>query len=114
MEMTDKELGVGRWEFADDDTHIEADPKFDAWIAKQASGVNKPTATPRAEMWREIEAATKASRAAQQGEIPGVTPLRRHWKLMSVIAAALLLGVALDRTVLRQQRTTAQVATLPP
>lgn len=93
---------------------FESDAAFDAWIANQAKGVNTPSTTPRAAMWREIEAATNASRAAQAGELPGVTPIRRHWKLMSVIAAALLLGVALDRTVLRQQRVAPQVATLPP
>ena len=101
-------------EFAPDDDQFDHDPAFDAWIASQAAGINKPGATPRAEMWREIEAASKASRAAQAGEIPGVTPLRRNWKLLSVIAAALVLGVALDRMVLRQTGTSTQVASVPP
>ena len=103
-----------RIDFGPDDEQFESDPAFDAWIAKQAARVNAPMPTPRAEMWREIEAASKASRAAQAGEIQGVTPLRRNWKLLSVIAAALLLGVALDRMVLRQRQAATQVATLPP
>ena len=87
------------------------DAAFDAWIAAQAPRLNAPTATPRGEMWREIEGALRTSRAAQAGSIPGVTPIRRApWRLMSLVAAALLLGVALDRAALR--RSAARVA--PP
>lgn len=95
---------------------FDDDKAFDAWIAKAAPRINEPGATPRAEMWREIQGAMRASQAAQSGDVPGVTPLRRTpWKLMSVIAAALLLGVALDRMVLRRaDRAEPQVASLPP
>lgn len=95
---------------------FEEDKDFDAWIAQAAPRLNEPGTTPRAEMWREIQDAMRAGRDAQAGSVPGVTPLRRTpWKLMSVIAAALLLGVALDRMVLRQaDRVEPQLATLPP
>jgi hypothetical protein len=74
------------------------DPAFDAWIASQATRLNAPNAPPRAEMWREIQAALRAGEDASAGKIPGVTPIRRApWRLMSLVAAALLLGVALDR-----------------
>jgi hypothetical protein len=78
------------------------DPAFDAWITSAATRLNTPNAPPRAEMWREIEGALQAGNDARAGKIPGVTPLRRApWRLMSLVAAALLLGVALDRMVQR-------------
>ncbi len=86
----------------DPDVVSPGDPKFDAWIAKVAPTLNAPNAAPRLEMWDAIQAAQKTSRAAQAGRVPGVTPLRRSWRLMSAIAAALLLGVAIDRLVLQQ------------
>ena len=79
-----------------------SDPHFDAWIAKTAKSLNAPGATPRQEMWQAIQAARQTSREAQSGRVPGVTPLRRNLRLMSAIAAALLLGVAIDRVMLRR------------
>ena len=96
-----------------DDVVPASDPRFDAWVARQAPTLNAPGATPRREMWEAIQAARRTSDDAQAGRVPGVTPLRRHWKLMSVIAAALLLGVAIDRMALRRADRP-QVATLPP
>jgi len=79
-----------------------SDPQFDAWVAKVAPTLNVPNAAPRAEMWDAIQAAQKTAHDAQAGLVPGVTPLGRNWRLMSVIAAALLLGVAIDRLALRR------------
>ena len=100
----------------DENEEFQSDPAFDAWIAGQARGINAPGETPRAEMWRQIQGSMAASRDAQSGQIAGVTPLRRApWKLMSVIAAALLIGIALDRMVLRRaDRVAPQVASTPP
>src|SRR4051812_7109509 len=96
--MTDDRIDFG----ADDHDVPVNDAQFDAWIASVAPRLNAPNATPRGEMWKAIEAAANTARDAQAGRIPGVTPLRRHWKLMSVIAAALLIGVAIDRMSLRR------------
>src|SRR4051812_48727386 len=87
----------------DADVVSPADAAFDAWVAKVAPALNAPADVPRAEMWQAIETARSTAREAQAGRIPGVTPLRRApWRLMSMIAAALLLGVAIDRIVLRK------------
>lgn len=81
------------------------DPAFDAWIRKVAPTLNAPNAAPRLEMWAAIQAARKAAVAP---------PRRKPWLLMSAIAAALLLGVALDRVALRgTSAPTAPVAALP-
>lgn len=98
---------------ADEDIVPTSDPRFDAWVAKMAPTLNQPNATPRREMWEAIQAARQTSADAQEGKVPGVTPLRRHWRLLSVIAAALLLGVAIDRLALRRADRP-QVATNPP
>jgi hypothetical protein len=87
---------------ADDGVVTPADPAFDAWIGRIAPSLNAPKSVPRLEMWREIEAAQRTQLDAQAGRIAGVTPLRfRHWPLAAAIAAALLLGVAIDRLYLR-------------
>jgi len=101
-------------DFGPDDTSAPiSDARFDAWISKVAPELNKPTATPRSDMWKAIEAASRTAGDAQAGRIPGVTPLRRHWRLMSLIAAALLVGVAVDRWSLRRTQEQ-RVASTPP
>jgi hypothetical protein len=103
-----------RYDFGDDtDVVPQSDPQFDAWVAKMAPRLNAPNAAPRAEMWDAIQAARKTARDAQAGLIPDVTPLRRSWRLMSVIAAALLLGVAIDRFALRRADQPS-IASVPP
>lgn len=100
------------YDFGDDADVIPlSDPQFDAWLARVAPGLNEPGATPRAEIWRAIQSAQTAARNAQTGGVARVIPLWRNpWRLMSLIAAALLLGVALDRMVLRREGASSRVA----
>jgi hypothetical protein len=117
METMKNDMNDDNIDFGNDaDVVPPADPAFDAWIARTAPGLNAPKATPRAEMWEAIQAARQTSRDAQAGQVGGVTPIRRSpWRLMSVIAAALLLGVAIDRVALRQaEGPSVPVASVPP
>ncbi len=96
-----------RYDFGEDaDVVPRADPAFDAWITKLAPGLNAPNDTPRLEIWAGIQAARRTAGATQRRHVP--------WRLMSVIAAALLLGVAIDRVAIRSaDRPSAPVATIP-
>jgi hypothetical protein len=105
--MTDRKIDkpVHQINFGDDaaDVVLPDDPQFDAWIAQAAPSLNAPSSAPRLEMWDAIQAAQKTAAAAAAGEIAGVRPLRRSRFLLPVaIAAALLLGIAIDRVSLRQ------------
>ena len=101
----------------DNDDILRADDQdaFDAWLKSRAPALNAPGRAPREEMWAAIQAAQATSLDAQAGTIPGVKPLRRSpWRLMSLIAAALLLGVAIDRVMLRPtEKVAAPVALVP-
>ena len=78
----------------DADVVPDEDPAFDAWIRQMAPTLNEPNATPKLEMWSAIQTARRTT---------GTTPRRRiPWTLISAIAAALLVGVAIDRIALRQ------------
>ena len=89
----------------DADVVPDDDPAFDAWIRKVAPTLNAPNVAPRLEMWSAIQAARRTAGAPRR---------RNPWLLMSAIAAALLLGVAIDRFALqRADAPTASVATLP-
>ena len=118
--MTDdpkNDMTDNRYDFGDDaDVMPTSDPAFDAWIAKMAPTLNAPPkGVPRLEMWHAIQAARATAVDAQAGRLTGVIPIRRRsWRLMSVIAAALLLGVAIDRVVVtRAERRRAAVAVAP-
>ncbi len=76
----------------DADVVPDEDPAFDAWIRKTAPTLNAPNAAPRLEMWAAIQAARRTV---------ATPPRRKPWFLISAIAAALLLGVAIDRVALR-------------
>jgi hypothetical protein len=82
------------------------DPAFDAWITKVAPTLNAPNAAPRLQMWSAIQAARRTV---------GVAPRRRTpWIFLSAIAAALLVGVAIDRLALqRADVPSAPIAALP-
>jgi len=89
----------------DADVVPQDDPAFDAWIRTMAPTLNAPNAAPRVEMWAAIQAARRTAVAP---------PRRKPWLLMSAIAAALLLGVAIDRVALRgTSAPPAPVAALP-
>lgn len=91
---------------SDADVVPHDDPAFDAWIRKMGPTLNAPNAAPRLEMWAAIQAARRTA---------NVPPRRRTpWVLISSIAAALLVGVAIDRVALRSaDGPTAPVAVLP-
>lgn len=93
----------------DADVVPDEDAAFDAWIRKAAPTLNAPNATPRLEMWSAIQAARRTAGAPQRRH-----PSRNPWFLISAIAAALVLGVAIDRVALRSVAgPTAPVAAMP-
>ncbi|MDB4888490.1 MAG: hypothetical protein JWL61_345 [Gemmatimonadetes bacterium] len=117
--MTDPIDNKHNLDFGEDaDVMLPDDPNFDAWIAQAAPSLNAPSSAPRLEMWDAIQAAQKTAAAAAAGEIAGVRPLRRSRFLLPVaIAAALLLGIAIDRISLRQAgdvQSPAPVAQIAP
>ena len=78
----------------DADVVPDEDPAFDAWIRKMAPTLNAPNATPKLEMWAAIQAARRTAAAPARRRTP--------WFLISAIAAALLVGVAIDRVALQR------------
>lgn len=104
--MTDD---ANRWahdeelDFGDDaDAELPADPEFDAWLERSAPSINPPVGTPRAEMWDAIAAALSGHPSANEDRVVRVIPMRRRrWILPSVIAAALLVGIGVDRYLVR-------------
>jgi hypothetical protein len=116
METMKNDIHDDRYDFGEDaDVVPPPDPAFDAWVRKVAPALNTPNTVPRREMWEAIQAARATAKDAQSGRLSGVTALRRRpWRLMSVIAAALLLGVAIDRVALRRaNRENVPVAAIP-
>ena len=102
----DFDQGAGPDFGPDADVVPHDDPAFDAWMQKVAPTLNAPNAAPRLEMWSAIQAARRTAGAAPRRRTP--------WLLMSAIAAALLLGVAIDRFALRSaDGPSAPVAALP-
>lgn len=87
-----------------------ADPQFDAWLVRQAPAINAPNPTPRDAMWSAIQAAQHTHRLAASGDVAGVRPLVRRWRIPAAIAAALVLGVAIDRLALRRHDDWAEPA----
>ena len=105
---TDEDAGL---DFGPDaDVVPDENPAFDAWIRQAAPTLNAPNATPRLEMWSAIQAARRSA-----GAPPRRHPSRDRWFLISAIAAALLVGVAIDRVALRSMDgPSAPVATTVP
>ncbi len=91
----------------DPDAVPHEDPAFDAWLRTVAPTLNAPNTTPRLEMWSAIQSARRTAAAPPRRRTP--------WVLMSAIAAALLLGVAIDRVALRSiDGPTTPVAAVAP
>ncbi|MGQ0714571.1 MAG: hypothetical protein ACT4PJ_12690 [Gemmatimonadaceae bacterium] len=91
----------------DEDVVPHDDPAFDAWITKVGPTLNAPQkAAPRLEMWAAIQTARRTA---------GAPPRRRTpWIFLSAIAAALLLGVAIDRFALQSaDRASPPIAAAP-
>lgn len=104
----------GSYDFGDEeDIPLPGDPAFDAWIEKLAPELNAPPVTPRMDMWAAIEKA-QASAAARPTPVVSITSRRRTtWILPATIAAALLVGVGVDRYMLTSPAPV-QVASVSP
>lgn len=77
------------------------DPAFDAWLRTAAPALHAPGAPPVDVMWSAIARAQRASAAAARGgALRGVIPFRSRWMIPAGMAAALLIGVAVDRLML--------------
>lgn len=104
------DMAEGTYDFGDDeDIPLPGDPAFDAWVEKLAPELNVPPATPRMEMWDAIQ---KAQAITAPTPVVSITSRRRTtWIWPTAIAAALVLGVGLDRYMLTSS-TQRQVATV--
>ncbi|MEP6991228.1 MAG: hypothetical protein ABJA80_09885 [bacterium] len=114
-DFTKHNSGNDAWEFGDDaDGALPPDVDFDNWIAGVAPSLNAPPSTPRMAMWDAIQAAQADSSAAQAGMVAGVTPItRRRWMVWpAAIAAALLIGIGIDRHVIMSERGSATQTTV--
>ena len=102
-------------DFGDDsDMPLPGDPAFDAWVEKIAPALNAPPATPRMEMWDAIQAAQATTTEPQQVRVVSIASRRRiAWLWPAAIAAALLLGVGIDRMMLTSSPRSSQIASKP-
>lgn len=83
----------------DESESVPPDEQFDAWLDRIAPSVNAPPSTPRAEMWDVI-----ASRAAvAHTTSPQVVSVWRSRAVCpTAIAAALLVGIGIDRVAMKR------------
>ena len=81
---------------------IGPDPEFERWLAEAAPTLNDAPATPKDEMWGEISqrlSTADGPRAERRG------PRGATWAWPVTIAAALLLGIAIDRFMIGRDAT---------
>ena len=89
------------YDFGDDaDIPLPGDPAFDAWVGKLAPDLNTPPVTPRMEMWDAIQKAQAAPMATSAPVVSITSRRRAAWVWPTAIAAALLIGVGIDRYML--------------
>ena len=114
--VPDRDMHQDDMDFGDDaDIMSPADREFDAWIASIAPSVNTPPPTPSGEIWNAIQARHGASATAPGGEVVRVTPIgsRTRWVWPTAIAAALLVGIGVDRFAVRTTHDEAGSPTQP-
>ena len=99
--MTDHDMNHRDYDFGSDaDVVPPSEPEFDAWIAGVAPTLNSPSRVPRLEMWQAIQRMQRTA-GARGARTSDTTRRRPPWGLLSAVAAALLLGAAIDRVMLR-------------
>lgn len=105
----------GAYDFGEDDeTPLVTDPAFDAWVERMAPELNAPPATPRLEMWDAIQAAQATAPQSKPATVVNIASRRRMtWIWPTAIAAALILGVGIDRYMLTSPSRSTQVASTP-
>ena len=105
----------GTYDFGDDeDIPLPGDPGFDAWLERVAPDLNAPPVTPRMEMWDAIQNAQSSPEATSaSAPVVSISSRRRPtWIWPAAIAAALLVGVGIDRYMLTTS-TTERIAEVP-
>ena len=109
------DMAVEPYDFGDDaDIPLPGDPAFDAWVEKLAPDLNTPPVTPRMEMWDAIQAAQATKMDPQEARVVSIASRRRiAWLWPAAIAAALLVGVGIDRVMLTSSPRPSQVASAP-
>ncbi len=110
MSTNNRNLSINGPDFGDDDDIVlPDDAAFDTWLGTAAPSINQPGDTPRAEMWEQISA--RVPQAAAARDDASVRPFRRpRIAFVAALAAALILGIAIDRTLPRAREVSAPVA----
>lgn len=109
------DTSVGPYDFGDEENiPLPEDPAFDAWLERLAPAMNVPPVTPRMEMWDAIQQAQASAEPTRTPVVSLGSRRRTTWIWPTVIAAALLIGVGIDRFMLSSNAPSgvAEVATM--
>ncbi len=91
----------GAYDFGEEnDVPLPGAAAFDAWVQKVAPELNAPPATPRMEMWDAIQKAQSDTVAAPAPVVSITSRRPAMWIWPTAIAAALIVGVGIDRHML--------------